>query len=258
MPAGSPVIATATVPLNPLTGFTVTLTGAPDVPAMRVCEAGDTVSVKSGGDAEMVTATVIVWVRAPELPVKVSVAAPTAAAEAVMVTLCAEPGISESVVGCAVTPAGSPVIATATVPLNPLTGFTVTLRGAPDVPAMRVCEAGDAVSVKSGGSAEMVAATVIGWVRAPELPVKVSIVGPATAAAAEAVMVTLCAEPGISESVEGCVVTPAGSPVTATATIPIKPLVGTAFTLTCCPAPPESSAIDAGVVESEKSPWGCG
>jgi hypothetical protein len=52
----------------------------------------------------------------------------------------------------------------------------------------------------------------------------------------------------------GCAVTPVGSPVIATVTIPAKPLAGVAFTLICCPAPPGTSVMLAGVEIRLKSP----
>ena len=97
----------------------------------------------------------------PEVPVNVTVdVAATALSAAVNVVLCATPGARLNVVGFAVTPAGSPVIATVTVPANELTAAAVTLTATPAPPATRVTEAGDRVNVKSGGGAAMVAATV--------------------------------------------------------------------------------------------------
>jgi hypothetical protein len=66
------------------------------------------------------------------------------------------PGVSVSAAGVAVTPVGSPVRATATVPENPLTALAVTLIGIPAAPAVRLRDAGDAVSVKSGLAATAV------------------------------------------------------------------------------------------------------
>ena len=83
---------------------------------------------------------------------KVTVALPAAAVEAaVNVTFCAVPGVNVSVAGFAVTPLGSPVIATATVPLKPFTAVARTLIGEPIAPAVMVNDAGEIVSEKSGG-----------------------------------------------------------------------------------------------------------
>ena len=66
----------------------------------------------------------------PAVPVKVSVKLPaTALAEAVTVTVCADPGVRVTVAGCAVTPVGNPVIATVTTPVNPFAGTAFTLIG---------------------------------------------------------------------------------------------------------------------------------
>ena len=55
-PAGSPERATATVPVNPLRAFAVTLTDWPAAPAVRLREAGETDKEKSGvGEDEEVT-----------------------------------------------------------------------------------------------------------------------------------------------------------------------------------------------------------
>src|SRR5260370_39131286 len=103
----------------------------------------------------------------------------------------------------------------------------------------------------------MVAPTVAEWLRAPELPVKVAIALPA-AALGPAVTVTVCAVPEVKLSVAGCAVTPPGSPAIATLTSPVKPLAGTAFTLTCCPPPPGTSGMLAGVAVRVKSPAAAG
>src|SRR3979490_521866 len=80
---------------------------------------------------------------------------------------------------------------------------------------------------------------------------------PAVALAA-AVIVTVCAVPGLKPSVTGCAVTSAGSPAITTFTIPVKPLAGAAFTLICCPVPPGASEKLAGVAVRVKSPAGAG
>jgi hypothetical protein len=54
-----------------------------------------------------------------------------------------------SVAGLAVTPAGNPEIATATVPLKPFAATTRTLTGEPVAPATMVSDAGDTASEKS-------------------------------------------------------------------------------------------------------------
>lgn len=93
---------------------------------------------------------------------KVTVNVPaTALVEAVKVTLCAAPGVRVIVAGFAVTPAGRPVIATATVPANEFSAAAVMLSCEPAAPGVRVNVVGDTDNVKSGGGtgAEMVAVT---------------------------------------------------------------------------------------------------
>jgi hypothetical protein len=256
-PVGSPVIVTPTVPLKEFNAVARTLTFEPVAPATIISDVGDTVNEKSGGGgaAETVSATVAEWLRAPEVPVRVTVALPAAVVEAaVSVTFCAVPGVNVNVVGLAVTPVGSPVMATETVPLKEFNAVARTLTFEPVAPATIVSDVGDTVSEKSGdgGAAETVSATVAEWLRVPEVPVIVTVALPATAVEA-AVSVTLCAVPGVNVSVVGFEVTPVGSPASATETIPVKPFAGTALTLICWPAPPETIVTVPGVEVSEKS-----
>jgi hypothetical protein len=136
-----------------------------------------------------------------------------------------------------------------------LSAVAVTLNEEPAAPATRVSDVGDAASVKSGGAGETVAERVEEWLSAPEVPVRVNITLPAAEFAA-AVIVTFCGVPGIRVSVAGWAVTPAGSPVIATFTAPVKLLDGTVFTLICCPAPPARSVTAPGVTVRVKSPSG--
>lgn len=92
-------------------------------------------------------------------------------------------------------------------------------------------------------------------VRLPADPVKLTAGIPAAAPLA-AVRLVLCAVPGTSEREAGLAVTPEGSPLMVTATVPAKPLEGTAFTLTCCPGLPEVSVTAAGDTVREKSGGG--
>jgi hypothetical protein len=256
-PAGNPLIATVTAPVKPFDGTALTLTTCPAPPATTEIAEGAADSEKSGvaAFAETVAVTIAEWLRAPEVPVKVRVALPAAAVEAaVKVTFCAVPGIKVSIAGLAVTPAGNPLIATVTAPVKPFDGTALTLTTCPAPPATTEIAEGAADSEKSGiaAFAETVAATIAEWLRAPEVPVKVRVALPAEAVEA-AVKVTFCAVPGTRVSAAGFAVTPAGSPLIATVTIPVKPFDGTAFTLTTCPAPPATTEIAEGVTDSEKS-----
>jgi hypothetical protein len=84
--------------------------------------------------------------------VKVTVALPAAALDAALsVTFCAVPGVNVSVAGFAVTPLGSPEIATVTEPVKPFTAVASTLTGEPAAPAVMFSDVGEIVSEKSGG-----------------------------------------------------------------------------------------------------------
>lgn len=99
-------------------------------------------------DEAIVRLTAVVWVSVPEVPVIVTVAAPTVAvALAVKVTTLVE--VAGFVPKVAVTPAGRPEAESVTLPVNPLTGETVTVL-LPLVPCVTVRLAGEADSVKSG------------------------------------------------------------------------------------------------------------
>jgi hypothetical protein len=174
------------------------------------------------------------WVRAPEVPVKVRVEAPAGVVTvALRVVLCATPGARLRVVGFAVTPAGRPVMETVTLPENALTGVAVKLTWEPDAPAVIVSDDGATERVKSGGGGgAMVVVTEEVCERAPEVPVSVSVALPAAVADA-AEMATFWAVPGVRVREAGCAVTPLGKPLIATATMPVKPFVGVALTLIC-------------------------
>lgn len=195
--------------------------------------------------------------RLPDVPVNVTVALPAAAVDAAdRVTFCAVPGVRVRVDGVAVTPAGRPVVATAMVPVKELIGFAVMLTGDPVAPAVMDSDVGARVNVKSGGG-EMVAVTVAVCESMPDMAVRVSITLPGVAAA-DAVRAMVCAVPGVSVSVEGCAVTPLGSPVIARDTMLAKPFTGAALMLICCAVPPGRRVTVAGVADKEKSASGAG
>ena len=81
------------------------------------------------------------------------------------------------VLGDAVTPIGRPVIATETEPVKELSAVARAFTCEPAWPPVRVSEVGEMLREKSGGGAiaEMVAATVVEWLRAPEVPVSVRV-----------------------------------------------------------------------------------
>src|SRR5215469_10868105 len=81
---------------------------------------------------------------------RVRVAVPGAAATAAeRVTFCATPGVSVSVVGCAVTPVGKPVMVTGTLAMKPFVAVALTAIGCVAPPGMRVRDVGVADREKS-------------------------------------------------------------------------------------------------------------
>jgi len=113
-------------------------------------EVDERVRVKSGG-GEMVTVTVALCESVPEVPVRVNIVLPSMAdAEAVSVMGCGVPGVRVSVAGCAVTPAGKPVIATDTMLAKPFTGGALTLICGDVPPGVSVTVVGRADKEKSG------------------------------------------------------------------------------------------------------------
>jgi predicted secreted protein len=109
------VIATLTVPLNEFAAVARTLTFAPVAPTVKASVVGWRLNEKLGGELT-VKATLAAELSAPDVPVNLIVAEPAAAVPvAVSVTDCAAaPGVRVTLEGAAVTPAGSPVIATLT------------------------------------------------------------------------------------------------------------------------------------------------
>jgi hypothetical protein len=157
---------TATLPVKPLTAVASKVTEAPVWPATIVSIGGARLRVKSGAGggvaaAVTVSATEDAWVRSPEVPVIVTVAAAVAAtAVACSATVWATPGASVSVMGAAVTPAGKPLILTATLAVKPPVAVARTVIADPDWPATIVSEAGALLRLKSGVAAGVGAGVV--------------------------------------------------------------------------------------------------
>jgi hypothetical protein len=99
-----------------------------------------------------VSASVAVWVREPEVPVKVMVGEADAAVIGAVSVMVAEgcAGVSASVDGFAVTPEGSPEIVTDTEPLKELSAVAVTVMALLVVPAAKDNEPGETAREKSG------------------------------------------------------------------------------------------------------------
>ena len=142
IPEGRPEADRVTLPANPFTLLTVTVL-LPVPPWVTETLVGEAESEKSGAaGAFTVSEIVVVCVRAPEVPVTVTVELPVVAVElAVRVNTLVE--VVGFVPNVAVTPAGKPEAERLTLPVNPLIGFTVMVL-LPLPPCVTVKLAGDA------------------------------------------------------------------------------------------------------------------
>jgi hypothetical protein len=104
----------------------------------------------------------------------------------------------------------------------------------------------------AGGGDDIVRAKDAEWLMLPLVPVN-TIVAVAVAAVGEAASITLCGCPADSIRDAGVAVTPTGSPLTETATVPLNEFTAAAETLTCAPAPPAWIVTAPGDADNEKS-----
>jgi hypothetical protein len=185
-PAGRPLIAILIDPLKAFNAELFSVTCALE-PAVRATVPGAAVSVKSGllttGAPETLRVRIALCVREPDVPTKVTVAGEAvlvAFAAAANVIVCGVPGCRDRVAGLAVTPAGSPLIATLIVPLKLFSAELVSVTCVL-APAASVALVGDTANVKSlpsplGGGTTAVAVTVTDTVafalRSPEVPTR--------------------------------------------------------------------------------------
>jgi hypothetical protein len=158
-----------------------------------------------------------------------------------------------------VTPAGNPVIVTATGDAKPFTPLAITETGVPAPPGTSVSEDGVSVSEKSAGAtaAVVVSAMVAVCDSAPEVPVIVTVLF-AVVTLAPAVKLMVCATPAERVRLAGLAVTPLGSPLIARVTWLAKPFVAITVTDTLRPAAPplsDSAAGDAVSVKSAAGPF---
>jgi hypothetical protein len=186
----------------------------------------------------------------PEVPVIVTVAAPTvAAAEAVSVsvevTLPFAAGVTGLVENAAVTPLGNPVADNVVAELNPPV-LVIVIVLVPLAPWVTVTEAGEAAMVKLGVAVALtVRASVVVAVRLPEVPVMVTVDVPVVAVLLAVRVSTLVPVVGF---VPNAAVTPLGRPDAASVTLPVNPLTSVTVTV-LVPLPP--CVIDRLLGESE-------
>ena len=163
--------------------------------------------------------TVVELVSVPEVPVIVTLAAPTVALLVAVNVNVLEPvvlaGLKE-----AVTPLGRPDADKPTLPLKPLCGVTVTVL-VPLAPCAKLKVFGEANRLKVGGKAT-VSEIVAVLLKLPTVPVMVTGNVPVIAVAAVKVNVlVLAVEAGLKEAV-----TPLGRPEADKLTFAVKPFRG--------------------------------
>lgn len=143
-PLGRPEADKLTLPLKPLSGFTVIVL-APLEPCMMVRLLGEAERVKFGGGFT-VRESVAELDRFPDEPVMVTVAAPVVAVPLAVSVRVLVPVVLAGL-NDAMTPLGKPEADKLTLPLKPPCGLTAMLL-APLAPWMMVRLLGDAESVK--------------------------------------------------------------------------------------------------------------
>jgi hypothetical protein len=222
-PAGRPVAASVTLPVNPFAPVTLTVSVAV-LPCTTETLAAVGASVKLG-DRFTVNAIVVEAVRVPDVPVIVTVAAPvTAVAVAVNVTTL-DPVVG-FVAKLAVTPVGNPVAASVTLPVNPFAPVTFTVSVAV-LPCTTETLGAVGATVKLAGEFT-VNAIVVEAVKLPDVPVIVTVAGPVVAVPVAVNVTTLDPVVGF---VANAAVTPLGSPVAASVTLPVNPFAPVTFTV---------------------------
>lgn len=222
-PTGRAAMLNVTVPVKPLVGFTVIVLVPPAPPGTIDTLVGFEVSVKFGGGVT-VTATVVVAVTLPDVPVIVTVVVPAAAdALAVKVTtVVAVPlagGVSDVGTNAAVTPVGRVEVVNVVAALKPLTLVSVIVLPTPGRVGVIDMLAGFDDRVNDGG-AVTVREIVVVSVTPPPTPEMVTVEVPAEAEA-PAVRVSVLVVPvgfGLNPAV-----TPVGSPLALRVTLPLNP-----------------------------------
>lgn len=190
---------------------------------------------------------VVVLVRAPEVPVTVTVTVPVVAVllavSVNVLVFVVLPRLNE-----AVTPEGKPEADKVTLPLKPLSGFTVIVL-APLAPCVTVRLLGEAESVKFGGGLT-VRESVVELDRLPDEPVMVTVAVPVVAvpvAVSVRVLVPVVLA-GLNDAL-----TPVGRPDADKLTLPLKPLSGL-MEMVLVPLAPWTMVNVLGDVESVKLP----
>jgi hypothetical protein len=235
-PLGNPEALAVTVLAKPLSGVKVSVL-LPLAPCAMLSAVGEAAIVKLGGFV-IVTAIVVFAVNAPDVPVIVTVVVPAAAVDAAVKVIPRGEPLAEPNV--AVTPAGSPEAASATVPVKPFCALMAMLL-TPLAPPAKLTLAGVAESVNVAG-AVMVSAMLAFAVNAPDVPVTVTVEIPAVAPAPALIVTVLaCVElAGLNVAV-----TPVGRPLAEKLTVPLKVPRGVTV-MALAPLPPAVMPMLAG------------
>ena len=192
------------------------------------------------------------WDNEPAEPVtETAVVAAVTEAKELRLNWPMAPGITESVDGVAVTPAGKLASEMDTAPVKPFTGVTPTERDRVP-PAGIVSVVGATCSEKSGvAAAETVRDEDPLWVNEPDDPLtEIAVV--AAAVDVEEVKLNWPMVPADNESVAGEAVTPVGKLASETETVPVNPLTAITPTDRAC-VPPAGIEIVDGATSSAKS-----
>jgi len=235
-PVGSPEMAREISLLLSPVGFTTLILLVAGVPECRLKVLAEVKRLKLG--VGMLRVTVVELFVLPEVPITVTVWFPGVAdALGVKVNVLLEVVVAG--LNDAVTPAGNPLAVSATLPLNPLAPATpmVVLRLLP--PTTRSSAPSDEVRLKLG--AAIVSATVVELLVLPEVPVTVTVWVP-EAADAPGVNVNVLFEvvlAGLNDAV-----TPSGSPLAVSATLPLNPPSSVTVIVVLAFFPPATSARD--------------
>ncbi len=182
---------------------------------------GVAVSVPPVPPPVIVSATVVVRDTVPDVAVSVTVAAPSVAVlEAVNVAVTELPVVAVAGLKATVTPVGSPVAAIVTAPVKLVR--LIAIVEAPLAPRATDNAPGDEPTVKSLVAVPVtVSATVVVRVSEPEVAVSVIVAAPRVAVL-EAVNVVVTELPVVAVAGLNATVTPAGNPLAAMLTAPVK------------------------------------
>jgi len=185
-------------------------------PRTTLTAAGAADSVKLAG-VLMVSAIVILLLRAPDAPITVTVEVPEAA-ELVALKVRVLDAAELAALKNAVTPEGNPEAAKVTLPLNPFCA-PIAIELVPELPCAMLNVAGVAVSANDGGPV-IVRASLAVLVKLPDVPVIVRVAVPAAAEplAINVKVLVVVALAGLNDAV-----TPVGNPDTVRFTALAKP-----------------------------------